>query len=91
MNLERHVTADMFVAIDNPFESHPDDGWRFAVQCVGWEHEISYQPPTPNSERVYTHPDLVERFRKRLSQKFEARWSGVSTIYHGIGLNHETV
>ena len=81
----RHVTADLFLAISNPFEPRPENGWKFSLQsiCTYYEHELGIEPPkVPATRTALSDPDLVRLYEKRLAQKFEARWVRTTTLYH---------
>ena len=80
----RHVTADMFLAIKNPFESNPAGGWGFSLQASGSHYKNHNRPETPEFSAAKTageNPDLVQLFEKRMQQKFDARWFQTNTVY----------
>ena len=83
--LVRHVTADLFLAISNPFEPRPANGWCFSLQttCRQFKNYSGVEPPNFSaSKTALANPDLVRLFEKRLWQKFEARWVRTTTLYH---------
>jgi len=74
----------MFLAIKNPFEARPTNGWCFSIQATAKEYDNYRSEATPDfsaSETSGKNPELVDQFEKRMSQKFASRWFNTTTLY----------
>ena len=77
----------MFLNIENGFNPFPDtEGWKFSMRVRSKRHlenDAHFFPARhPASTMAGHHPELVRSYVKRLSQKFDARFSASDTYYH---------
>ena len=83
-----NITAELFLKINNAFNPHPTEGWKFTLQCNSRYHpeedEHLFPASFPASVMAGHNDELVRTFQKRLNQKFDARFSCSDTYYPGV-------